>query len=511
MTPIQTANLERGRDAWNSWARAMLTQRRQLEESGEWIDSMAPDAWNAATKAWHEEASVTVTTQSRYPQNLSGLLFPGTTSFAGCDFMALVDFRGTEFRGKVSFSQAKFPADAVFAESIFHDTADFDKATFCAKVDFEGVRFFRDASFNEVAFKAESRFEKVAFTGEAMFLQTSFLRDVSFEGAQFQSQTIFSETKFERAVRFDNATFSELAGFDQVLFAGSAQFQRCVFLAATTFARCVFQGPATFDKSAFRHAPHFDAIEAKSAFSLRGIDFPPVPNFIQSHFTEAPTLDGARFRKSQRNGIRQFFKGDLDQTVKWRALKRLAAQGLDHAHELDFFKNELLTRGRTGGDSLAVLAARLLYQWTSDFGRSITRPLVGWLASVAFFALIYCGPHLPGMVIPHLTQGDHAHQVYCEAVDGSPISAAFHVSISKATLFLGYGPEASDKLTLSYACLYGVAELDDSGMAAEDSLAEGRLLNVPSWVVLVGILQQAISAALVFLLLLAVRNHFRIR
>ena len=89
-----------------------------------------------------------------------------------------------------------------------------------------------------------------------------------------------------------------------------------------------------------------------------------------------------RFRRPTLADVKNYFKGDRDLSARWRALKRLAVQGHDHMHELEFFQNELKTRRwSTDRPWHAVFWFGLFYGWLSDFGRSIVRPLFWWAAS----------------------------------------------------------------------------------------------------------------------------------
>ena len=99
-----------------------------------------------------------------------------------------------------------------------------------------------------------------------------------------------------------------------------------------------------------------------------------------------------------------------------------------------------------------------------------------------------------------------APPLHCMAGSGDPWWAALGISARKALLF--FGLDSSDKLTLNYACLYDVI----SQKKPLPGQLPGRFyLDVPDSVIVYGIAQHIISAVLVFLLLLAVRNHFRIK
>ncbi len=198
-----------------------------------------------------------------------------------------------------------------------------------------------------------------------------------------------------------------------------------------------------------------------------------------------------------------------DRAARYRALKRLAIQGHDHAREQEYFAGELKAlRGhpdrllpnplnwfRKDEDGRRLPAwpggARywfgLGYQWFSDFGRSMLRPLVWWVLAVFGFAAAYLDQH-------------HARATTdgCLVGDGHPISAAIGLSIRKALPFAGVG--SSEKLNQIYACLYGV-----HGAALKGSPV------IPDVVDYLGIVQLLFSLLLLFLFLLAVRNHFRIK
>ena len=79
--------------------------------------------------------------------------------------------------------------------------------------------------------------------------------------------------------------------------------------------------------------------------------------------------------------------------------------------------------------------------------------------------------------------------------------AALTLSIQKGLLVAGVVPRA--KLNQIYACLYGVHPAD----ATYGPLSP----KIPDAVTALGFLQYPLSAILIFLFLLAIRNHFRIK
>jgi hypothetical protein len=93
----------------------------------------------------------------------------------------------------------------------------------------------------------------------------------------------------------------------------------------------------------------------------------------------------------------------------------------------------------------------------------------------------------------------------CCIGEGGPWSAAFGLSIRKAMPFAGVA--SAEKLNQIYACLYGIHGTCCSGAP----LPEKFTPVIPDVVDFIGIGQLLLSLVLIFLFLLALRNHFRIR
>ena len=146
---------------------------------------------------------------------------------------------------------------------------------------------------------------------------------------------------------------------------------------------------------------------------------------------------------------------------------------------LEFFANEIKARRWTMDRPWhAVFWFGLFYGWLSDFGRSLARPLLWWAASVAVFARLYLEAHLNRAQQPGS----------CVVGPGEPWTAALELSLRKGLLFIGLGP--NDRPNRLYGCLYD---------------------TVPDHVAFLGLGQLLFSAVLIFLILLALRNHFRIK
>ncbi|MFO1145798.1 MAG: pentapeptide repeat-containing protein [Rhodospirillales bacterium] len=563
---------QQGKDAWNAWAQQMLAHRAEMEQDGTWaarqghfVDEDVPE--NKATAVWMRAAVADFAGQVFDDSaDFSGFLFAGSALFYGARFKKYASFNGATFSGNawfpgavfsgyVSFIGATFSRNAGFGNEQFISTIGedsivigepFDGATFSGTAWFDGATFSGNARFDSATFIEDARFVMATFSGDASIRTVTFNGDAEFFGARFIGDAGFQTVTFSGNAPFHGAMFSGDADFHGAMFSGDAEFFGAIFIGdarfcSTTFSRnthfihalflesagfvqATFKGYTDFARVWFRGLADFSAAQGERAFSLEGASFAEVPNFIQAHFSEAPRLDHvsipevggiARFLLPMLSGI----DADPDLSARYRALKRLAIEAHDQARELDYSANELKAlRGHP--DSLLPCPLNLLrkdkhgkrlplwpggtlgtarywfglgYEALSNFGRSMVLPLVWWGVATVGFAWAY---------LAHAVAG-----VKCAAggSDSTPWSAALGLSIRKALPFAGIA--SSEKLSQIYACLYGI-----HGQAGRLTGLPDRFTPViPDAVDYLGMGQLVLSILLLFLFLLAVRSHFRIR
>lgn len=309
-------------------------------------------------------------------------------------------------------------------------SVDFSSAGFSGKVEFSGFLFPHTADFHDVNFKGPAIFSEANFSGEALFVRATF----------------------HSAARFEKATFS-----------GNARFDRCEFNGIADFSEAQFYGRASFHSASIG-----------GPFSLASTYFHQVPDFIQVSFRASVRVDELQIKP----GRRVFLKGDSDKSARWRVLKKIAIEGHDHVREQTFFANEV--RERRGVDDKLLSAAfwlGILYGLTSDFGRSIFRPIL-WLGVIWItFTVIY---HASSPLIswPNCTP------------PGRLLIRALDLSLFNSLPFAGLAK--AEQIKEISNCLYG-----------ERVLPRGII----RWTVL----QSVLSAAMIFLVLLGIRNRFRIK
>lgn len=413
----------------------------------------------------------------------------------------------------------------IISERLAAMVADFSGHVFDQHADFGGFLFPSLANFDNARFQY-SAFDGAKFIENARFSGTRFICYVRFDNSTFMENAWFSDATFSSLAEFSHARF-KYADFTGVTFEAEARFVGAVFQGRVHFIQAHFAGYTRFEGAHFERVARFTASQIDRAFSLVRATFDEVPGFVQAHFREAPRLDNVFIPEV--GGIARFFFPGLpgihaaaDTSARYRALKGLAIQGHDHVRELDYFASEL--KARRGHpdqwypnplnwfrkERVWPGGARywfgLGYQITSDFGRSMVLPLI-WLALTAlvsawgYLALhfAYVAEHGQayglssiewiGRWVVSFFAGSPPLLSCVGGSVGEPWNAAWLLSLAKTLPYAGVVP--AEKLTEVFSCLYGIP--------------------IPSWVVVIGMAQLVLSLVLLFLFLLAVRNHFRIR
>lgn len=350
----------------------------------------------------------------------------------------------------------------------------------------ESFRSEAAAVFYAHDFPNPTDFSGFVFPGEVIFGEFQYYFDC--QPATFCGSTWFDECVFCDDVRYVSVKFIENTGFCNALFLADANFAGAEFCHGVSFRKVEFQGEVWFGEvvshsycnfinAVFSKDASFRGIKALGAFDLTGVKFVnSVPAFLQSNFKEAPDFDNAMFP------LPGFLTKDSRLNIgRYRAIRRLSIQGHDHENESKAFKGELRARRLIIDKPWhAAFWICILYDIFSDFGNSIIRPFYIWLLSIAGFAIVY--------MVNAGKIGDFAAVCAKQNADTAPNwLTALALSTKSALVFSG----AEKKIDQLYGCLYGDV--------------------VPVTNTFIQIMQTLSSATLLFLLLLAVRNRFRIK
>lgn len=469
--------------------------------------------------------------------------FSGNAKFEGAT-LANAEFNAVTFKGNTNFGKTAFKGYAQFQKTTFSGKANLHEAKFSGYALFHAATFTH-AEFGKVTFSSIVEFSLATFADGGHFGKVTFSRDTAFENATFGGDAFF-----------DNATFIGKAQFNGVTFKRNAEFNAATFKRNAGFGHATFEGLTAYDSATFHQKADFAAVRSDRAFSLAGAMFHIVPDFIQAHFAEAPRLDNvtidprplpleavikdwkpeSRWTQFRERLLRRF-KGEESAPACYRALKRLAIQGHDHERQMQFFAGEITSARYVtdwplawrfwSGNAWATVARYWfgwLYQVTSAFGRSLFRPLLLWLVTIALGTGYFLsqnpdverrmaagdlattvrtswaawrasqpcyaglpgeeGKHLSGLAEPVRRQTDAATE-------------ALHLAMRNAFIVLDGGQDAAHR---TFGCLYGVERYGDNPVAI-----------VPSNVTFASAIQKSISGILIFLFGLAIRNMLRMK
>ncbi len=282
--------------------------------------------------------------------DLSGIVFPGYVNFQGQKFPE-VDFSNARFSGVY----------ANFKGAIFKGYAKFHQAIFSVHAEFRNATFEKDADFFSAQFKKKAEFRCTKFMGgDADFRKTEFNEQTDFKNAYFKENAYFTSkgnsnhaNSFQDVVDFSGAKFLCKAIFDNRKFLQETIFKNCTFHKAPRFHNCQLHQDTNFTDADFRDTKSDKAIGAYQTLKL--------------------DMEEKRARQEQ----------------------------------LMFYALEMKSRRHTEKKKLVKFLS-WLYEVTSDYGQSISRPLLWLGGSYLIFATIYT-IFFNELLIERLVNADNLH------------------------------------------------------------------------------------------------------
>jgi hypothetical protein len=340
--------------------------------------------------------------------SFKGYHFPGKTQFDFAKFgTGTVSFGDVSFeRGSTSFVSVEFgPGNISFYRTrfggiavLFDNSRWADGHVYFNRTDFgNGIVSFNAAQFgNGTVHFNGARFGRIGVS----FKETHFGRGrVSFVKVQFGSGSVsFEKAEFGVGnILFESAVFGE----GGVSFKGACFDSGELSFRMTRFGRGVLslvdvkasEGSIHFSSNGAMHCKEIDFSGAQiaSVLNISGIKTAAVVNFCHAKLCQP-----VDFIKTDIDFRRELVCGYFERAVNefdassFRCLRKMAAQTCDRERELDFFVKEKRAsywHGITG----TKLALYYLYDWCSDYGRSILRPLLFLLIVWLSFAHAYLG------------------------------------------------------------------------------------------------------------------------
>lgn len=489
--------------------------------------------------------------------DVSGFIFPSDALFHNCHFKARANFKDVLIEGDAWFEETKFDRASNFSKANFEGEAWFNRTSFTGDARFKAAHFAQGTWFNQSRFAKKAQFSEITccksawfhdtlFKGRASFNQSKFSGDSAFEEATFKGRALFKETKFEKEASFKECNFASRALFKHALFSGGAHFNNCDF-----------NGYTIFHNSVFKSGANFKAIQAQRGFNLEGTVFETeIPNFSQAHLKEPAELTDitlmpppkcskfsprvkavlSNIRPDNRLMRRLALVDTL--TTEWLAkryqyyenrfinarrkpsdagyylsLKRLADDAANIAAQKQFHAGVVRSR-RHLKDTMSSLPSGgfnyltgVVDELTSNFGRSLIRPLFWWSAVFLMFTSVY----LAQAINPLTGQCQNQKAL-------TPLGAAQIISINNA---FGLGWVGKKNVERSHSCLYGhhqtLKEKKDQSRLATLSGQEKQLsqkpmpkqAKTPLSTKLTGLLHVGLSFFFISLFFISLRNRLQ--
>lgn len=343
--------------------------------------------------------------------------------------------------------QTNEPIDFSYVD--FPDQASFDGFVFGGTTYFKAARFGGDShSLRDARFRGPVSFESAEFCGDLIGQSNVFTGSVNFINAKFRGTVSFESSAFRGVLEFDKAKCLHHASFRLCRFLRYASFVDTEFYDHAIFNQAHFQGEARFQRAKFKGSvPNFSEAE--------------LPAYTEWHDTEWP-----RFPKDTSEA--------LIHIQRYECLARLM-NGLEKFNDQRMFvRLEMRARRRVDGWSPAGLM-NLGYEAICGYGYGLTRVLIIWVAHIALGILALCAAKV--LKSPdEVTLWQATRDAFADA------HVAFALSFANAHGPLGLGRTFFDELS-----------------------------NDWPWQQVIGPVQTVLGVILLFLLLLTIRNRFRMR
>lgn len=342
-------------------------------------------------------------------------------------------------------------------------------------------------------------FNGFIFPGAVSFVRAKFNCDIIIDGCSFRGDVDFMSAKFGGDLWITNGSFDGVCGFNGCIFSGIIRIARCIFSCGVYFDRSSFSADTFIGDVLFSDYVSFLSVECEDDFRLEDIVFGSVPDFVLAKFREPPQLDFIHIAPPRQWPTFP----DRRAPAAYRALKRLAIAGHDRDRELEFFAGEIRASRKVsdfpwlgyGLPAFGRFWIGMAYDVFSDFGRSVARPLMAWLA-VALVCSVY-----------YLSQAKEVEYTFlglfrwaeCRGVEDPQTSApaeALHLAFRNGLIVLYSGDESTHR---TYGCLYGYAS------------PEAKTPYVPASVSAVSAIQKLFSLLFIFLAGLGLRNMLKMK
>ena len=274
-----------------------------------------------------------------------------------------MDFSGHVFSGGTDFSQLILVC-TTFDDAQFEDDVRFsDETRFYAQSWFSNVRFESTVLFDRTQFEAPACFRGSRFRGGATFIGVHFMGGASFTNATFESNVLFNDSKFEERYFSGGVTTPCLADFRSTTFLAAVSFREVLFgNDAGAYARRLWPE---------RRADFSDA-QFKSSADFRGAAFGGVPAFFGTRLHEDTDFGRVNWDAAETEHI------PVDYAIRaWERLELMMSKLEKPLDRHRFFRIKMRARRRVDGGFMRV--ANWLFETLADYGWGVGRAFSWWL------------------------------------------------------------------------------------------------------------------------------------
>ena len=369
----------------------------------------------------------------------------------------------------MDFSDQSFSGDTDLSDLILVD-ATFNRAKFGGDVKLsEKTRFYAQAWFHDAVFEGSLICDRAWFDAPVSFAGSHFRKYVNFWGTKFMGGASFANVTFEGQVMFNDSQFEERYFSGGLVLPHLADFRNAKFLGSASFREVLFGN----DESVYsrrlwpeRRADFTDAVFTTTT-NFRGAAFGGAPAFFNATLHEDTDFGRIDWDKADTDNI------PVDYAIRaWERLELMMSKLEKPFDRHQFFRLKMRARRRSDGVLLRIV--NWLFDKTCDYGWGIGRACACWFGHwITFAVILFANSAL--------------------AVDG-----ADRCKIALASV------------AASFANAHAFLFLTAKGGYLEDSL--NLLKDNDHWgfVAGVGVAETIFGPILLFLLLLTLRNRFRL-
>ena len=374
------------------------------------------------------------------------------------DTVGYMDFTGHGFDRPVDFSGLCLVG------------AKFDKAIFyydCRMS--EGTKFLLNTSFLSTVFQKELLCEKVYFQTMTYFAMATFEWYAKFIEVEFECGANFSQCVFKKDATFDRSKFREIGIPDWLGLSTLADFSKVTFQGRTSFREVTFGDTANVQQKKMwtKRRAEFSDSQFKATTDFRGAIFNGVPAFFNASLHEDTDFSEVDWKRTIVE------KKDASYAIRaWERLELTMSQLERPVDRHRFYRLKMRVRRQV--DKPFIRALNWLFDVSCEYGWNFSRAFACWF-----------GHWVVSGIVLLVNTGDAATSINWFNLT----KATFGTAFANAHAFLGLTSTG------------GYLEPKRKFLEQHDQL--GLLVSV-------SVVEAFLGPVFLFLVVLAIRNRFRL-